>query len=54
MASWTTSEVVPTFCAGYYFEFSRVVLALYLAYEEITYRRRWLNLAGHYLVVGTR
>lgn len=51
---WSDLEITPFYRAGTYFFFSPKLLKVFLAYENLAYRRRMANLASHYLVVATR
>jgi hypothetical protein len=53
-ASWSGVEIRAFYRGALYFRFSRPLMRLYLRYEDAACRRRWQNLATHYLVVATR
>lgn len=47
---WSRAEVVPIFTGGWYFRFSPILRAPFLAYEEWAYTGDHRNLAAYYLV----
>ncbi|MGI8707386.1 MAG: class I SAM-dependent methyltransferase [Actinomycetota bacterium] len=47
---WASAEIQPKFCGASYFAFSYTIMRAYLAYENLAVRRRYNNLATHYLV----
>lgn len=49
-APWTAVELVPMYRGAGYLSFSHSLQQIYLAYENQAERRRWLNVATHYLV----
>jgi SAM-dependent methyltransferase len=54
LAPWTEAEIVPRYAGAGYFEFSRTIRSLYLAYENWTYGRGYRSLATHYLIAARR
>ncbi len=52
--SWTTARVEPLFTGGWYFSFSPLLRAPYLAYEEWAYTGDHRNLATYYLIDAIR
>lgn len=48
--AWSQAEIVPIFTGGLYFQFSRVLRAPFLAYEEWAYTGNHKNLAAYYLI----
>jgi SAM-dependent methyltransferase len=54
LRDWSEVEIVPQFTGAQYFRWSRPATAVYLSYEELTYRRRMAGLATWYLVVARR
>ncbi len=52
---WATREVVPLYVGAMpYFRFSNLLRAVYIGYEEWTWRRGHANLASYYVVDATR
>jgi SAM-dependent methyltransferase len=51
---WSSFEVLPFYCAGNYFRFSRVLLAGWLAYEEWLMRTERVDQASFYLLRARR
>jgi SAM-dependent methyltransferase len=49
---WRSHEVIPLFTGARYLDFSPLLRAVYLAYEDVAYRANWRNLAAYYLVVA--
>jgi len=47
---WTRAEIVPLFTGGWYFRFSPLLRAPFLAYEEWAYAGGRRNLAAYYLI----
>jgi SAM-dependent methyltransferase len=54
LSGWSEVEIVPQFTGAQYFRWSRLAAAVYLGYEEWTYRRGLGNLATWYLVTAKR
>jgi SAM-dependent methyltransferase len=50
---WERWEIEPYYIGASYFRFSRLLQALYIGYEEWTYRNDRRNLASYYLVTAT-
>ncbi|PZR69838.1 MAG: hypothetical protein DLM63_00920 [Solirubrobacterales bacterium] len=48
--SWARAEIVPLFTGGWYFRFSPLLRAPFLAYEEWAYAGGHRNLAAYYLL----
>ncbi len=48
--AWAQAEVVPLFTGGWYFRFSPIVRAPFLAYEEWAYTGNHRNLAAYYMI----
>lgn len=54
LREWDRPEVTPLFYGGFYLLQAPFLLWPYLAWEELTRRARWDNLATHYLVSAFR
>ncbi|MGE3961910.1 MAG: class I SAM-dependent methyltransferase [Dehalococcoidia bacterium] len=54
LRSWDSPQVTPLFFGGFYLLSAPYLLWPYLAWEELTKRARWKNLATHYLVSAIR
>lgn len=54
LREWDQSEVRPLFFGGFYLLRAPFLLWPYLAWEELTRRAGWKNLATHYLVSAIR
>ncbi len=52
-SSWREVEIVPLYHGANYFEFCPPLYRIYLLYENWIFRRRFHNLATHYLVNAT-
>jgi SAM-dependent methyltransferase len=50
LTDWGRVEIVPYFIGAGYFSFSKVLLRLYLGYENWACKHRHANLATHYLI----
>ncbi|WP_354697398.1 hypothetical protein DSM112329_03023 [Paraconexibacter sp. AEG42_29] len=53
-AAWSDAEVLPLFTGGWYLQWSPLLRAPYLAYEEWAYTAGRANLAPYYLIDATR
>ena len=53
-AQFREVTLMPFYRGANYFNFSRVLMKTYLAYENRIYRRDSENLASHYLIIATR
>lgn len=53
-SAWSQSAVVPLFTGGWYFRFSPLLRAPFLAYEEWAETGGHANLAAYYLIDGVR
>lgn len=54
MAPWSGAEIRPVFLGASYFNFSRPLRDVYVAYETWAARTGRADLATHYLIVGRR
>lgn len=54
LETWSRAELVPQYQGAAYFAFLPPLQRMYLAYENLTERRRLENLATHYLLLAER
>jgi SAM-dependent methyltransferase len=53
-SGWQSSEVRPLYVGAPYVRFSRLLMGLFVAYEEWTFRRARDDLATYYLLLATK
>jgi cyclopropane fatty-acyl-phospholipid synthase-like methyltransferase len=53
-AHWARVTIRPLYQGATYFRFSRSLVRVYLAYENVAARMEWRNAATHYLLVAER